>query len=524
MAKNNIILDIGSKFNGEGFKKLKGAMKDAGSTAKTAGKAIKDISTAMGEVGGEAGKVAGAIGGITQAFASMGIAGGVIAAGTLAIQELFKWLNKTNDALSALANGFKEKMKAGVEATKNQIEKLNKLFNDVIGKNKVGNERRDIRAGGELGMMELQKRQALAGKEGVEAAKIELEWTKKIEDYKEKQSKQHLEDVKKEIALTQANLKKQEQEQAKAYEKFKDANKYALDSWNDDNLDAVTKNRRSDDARVAKAQWQAYAKPIEELKKKLETLSTQELKASTDASLAPEQRKTAIKEAETKLAKEVEREAKEKKEKNDKAAKEAADKKAKEDKEKERLRKEKEKAEKREKAEDAATAAREKNTKIQEQLSKEMEKSKKAVNDWIAGLKQNAGVGARKGYGTSFGDFQKQRNEDKKNNQMLMGPDGKPILGPDGQPIKIGKGQQKEVERNRRELERLKKIRNPSKQVKDWIDQRQAFDDMFNPQKYLEELKKQKEIEAQKRKAEEEMKTDIKAIKKWVVDENGAAL
>ena len=217
MAKNNIILDIGSKFNGEGFKKLKGAMKDAGSTAKTAGKAIKDISTAMGEVGGEAGKVAGAIGGITQAFASMGIAGGVIAAGTLAIQELFKWLNKTNDALSALANGFKEKMKAGVEATKNQIEKLNKIFNDVIGKNKVGNERRDIRAGGELGMMELQKRQALAGKEGVEAAKIELEWTKKIEDYKEKQSKQHLEDVKKEIALTQANLKKQEAEQAKAF-------------------------------------------------------------------------------------------------------------------------------------------------------------------------------------------------------------------------------------------------------------------------------------------------------------------
>ena len=320
MAKNNIILDIGSKFNGEGFTKLKGAMKEAGSTAKTAGKAIKDISTAMGEVGGEAGKVAGAIGGITQAFASMGIAGGVIAAGTLAIQELFKWLNKTNDALSELAKGFKDKMKAGVDATKSQIEKLNKLFSDVMGKNKVANERRDINQDAELGMMQEKKRQALAGKEGVEAAKIELEWTKKIEDYKEAQSKQHLEDVKKEIALTQANLKKQEQEQTKAYEKFKRANKYALDSWNSDDVDLVTKNKRSDDARVAKAQWQAYEKPIEELKKKLETLATQELKATREAGLAPEKKKSAVMEAEGKLAKEVAREAKE--------AKEAADKKA----------------------------------------------------------------------------------------------------------------------------------------------------------------------------------------------------
>lgn len=50
--------------------------------------------------------------------------------------------------------------------------------------------------------MEEQKKQDLVGKSGAEAAKIELEWTKKIEDYKEAQAKKHLKDVKEEIALT----------------------------------------------------------------------------------------------------------------------------------------------------------------------------------------------------------------------------------------------------------------------------------------------------------------------------------
>lgn len=43
---------------------------------------------------------------------------------------------------------------------------------------------------------------------------------------------------------------------------------------------------------------QQFSKPIEELKKKLEELRTKELKATRDAELAPERKKTAIMEAE----------------------------------------------------------------------------------------------------------------------------------------------------------------------------------------------------------------------------------
>lgn len=209
MAKQDISLNIGTKFNGEGLKKLNSAMATASGQARNASKAITGIQSALGGVGGEAGKVVGQIGGVVQAFTQMGIAGGIIAAGTAAIQGLFKWLNKTNEALSELAKGFGDRLKTAVSKASAEIAKINKAFADMIGQNKTKNERQDIVNGSALGFMEEQEKQALAGKEGVEAAKIEYEWTKKIEAERERQSKKHLKDVQDEIKLTEENLKKQ---------------------------------------------------------------------------------------------------------------------------------------------------------------------------------------------------------------------------------------------------------------------------------------------------------------------------
>lgn len=336
MAKNDISLNINTKFNGDGLKKLDAAMQTAGTQARSASKALGGIQSALGGIGGEAGKVAGQIGNVASAFTQMGIAGGVIAAGTLAIEGLFKWLGKTNDALSNLAKGFSDKLKGALSKVNAEIAKTNKLFADLISGRKVNAERENILDDFGISKMEEQKKQALAGKEGSEAAKIELEWTKKIEDAKEKQSKKHLDDVREEIRLTELNLKKQQEAQKKAEAKFKDLNTFALNSWNDDNLDIVTKNRRADDANIAKKEAMAYKKPIEELQKKLVDLRTKELKASKDAELAPMRKQSAIMEGEAKIRSELKKEAegKAKKAEEDKRKKEAADKKKKEEEDK----------------------------------------------------------------------------------------------------------------------------------------------------------------------------------------------
>ena len=231
----------------------------------------------------------------------MGIAGGIITAGTLAIEGMFKWLNKTNDALKELAKGFSDRLKGALSKVNAEIQKTNNAFQNLISGRKTKQERENINDDFQLAKMEEQKKQALVGKEGIDAAKIELEWTKKIEDAKEAQSKKHLKDVQDEIALTEANLKKQEEAQRKAVEKFKWLNTLSLEAFNDDKLDAVTKNKWADDARIAKQEMNAFDKPIADLKKKLEELATTKLKAEKDAELAPERKKTAIMQAEGKV-------------------------------------------------------------------------------------------------------------------------------------------------------------------------------------------------------------------------------
>lgn len=251
--------------------------------------------------------------------------------------------------------------------------------------------------------MEEQKKQSLVGKEGVEAAKIELEWTKKIEDAKEAQSKKHLKDVQDEIALTEANLKKQEEAQKKAAAKFKSLNTMALDAFNNDKLDAVTKNKWADDARIAKKEMEQFSKPIEDLKKKLEELRTKELKAAKDAELAPERKKTAIMQAEGKVQGEEK-----------KIADKAAAEKAKADK----LLADKEKKEASDKTRDEVKALREKQKDIIKAANDEQEKlsvAEKQLADQLKQAKDKAAAiqadwGDNFGSG-NFGKWKREQNE-----------------------------------------------------------------------------------------------------------------
>ena len=61
-----------------------------------------------------------------------------------AIQGLFKWLNRTNDALGELAKGFGNKVAAAVKAANAEIAKTNKLFAEMLGKKNTKTERENI--------------------------------------------------------------------------------------------------------------------------------------------------------------------------------------------------------------------------------------------------------------------------------------------------------------------------------------------------------------------------------------------
>ncbi len=404
--KEDLTLNIGTKYNGDGMKKANAAITSTANRAKSASKALGGIQSALGGVGGKAGEVMGKVGGLVQSFMQMGVAGGIIAAGSLAIEGMFKWLNKTNDALKELAKGFSDRLKGALSKVNAEIAKTNKAFQDLMGGQKTRQERENINDDFQIAKMEEQKKQSLVGKEGIDAAKIELEWTKKIEDAKEAQSKKHLKDVQDEIALTEANLKKQEEAQRKAVAKFKSLNTLAVEAFNNDKLDAVTKNKWADDARIAKQEMNAFDKPIADLKKKLEELATTKLKAEKDAELAPERKKTAIMQAEGKVQGEEK-----------KIADKAAAEKAKADK----LLADKEKKEASDKTRDEVKALREKQKDIIKAANDEQEKLSVAEKQLADQLKQakDKAAAIQADWGDNFGsgNFGKWKREQNETNR-----------------------------------------------------------------------------------------------------------
>lgn len=144
--------------------------------------------------------------------------------------------------------------------------------------------------------------------------------------------------------------------------------------------------------------------------------------------------------------------------------------------------------------------AQKEGTKQQKELNEKLAKAKNAVNDWIANLKNNRNL--------SFSDFNKAQNQAAKDNAVQIGVDA------NGNPIAIDKKQANQVKSNRQQLDRLLKMRNPDARTQKEIERRQAFDDMFNPEKLKERQKAAEQIEKQKAEAEKRMQKDIADINK----------
>lgn len=130
------------------------------------------------------------------------------------------------------------------------------------------------------------------------------------------------------------------------------------------------------------------------------------------------------------------------------------------------------------------------------------------MRDWIDSLNANRNL--------SFANFNKAQNEADK--MVQIGAD------PNGNPIAIDKKQANRVAENRRILERIKNIRNPDERTRREIERRQAFDDMFNPEKLNERMKKEEDARKAKDEADKNMRDDIRKLKELLVDNNGAAV
>jgi len=124
MAKGNIELEIGTKYDGDGFNKLNNALKHSGGQVKKASGAVNQLANAMSDMGGKAGKAVGIIGGLAGSFAQMGVAGLVLGGIQLAVQGIVAWFERGKKKAEEFAKTIVEKLKAAFDDFGKQAESV----------------------------------------------------------------------------------------------------------------------------------------------------------------------------------------------------------------------------------------------------------------------------------------------------------------------------------------------------------------------------------------------------------------
>lgn len=127
MAKSDLTLNVGTKYNGDGMKKLDTALKSTAKTVGSASRAIGTISSELQGVSGKAGQAAGAVSGLFSALASGGPAGLVIAGITAAVSFLVKAFNDAKEKAKEAAQAMAEKFT-------NAAKKISDAYDKVTSK------------------------------------------------------------------------------------------------------------------------------------------------------------------------------------------------------------------------------------------------------------------------------------------------------------------------------------------------------------------------------------------------------
>lgn len=122
--KNDLTLNIGTKFDGDGLKKLDATTKKAAQGAKSAAQAMGSISAELGKVGGAAGKAAQAASGLMSVFAAGGPIGITIAAITTGVGLLVKAFNDAKERAKEAAAAITKSFEAAFDASSKRMSAI----------------------------------------------------------------------------------------------------------------------------------------------------------------------------------------------------------------------------------------------------------------------------------------------------------------------------------------------------------------------------------------------------------------
>ena len=138
--KQDLTLNVGTHYNGEGFRKLDQGIRGAAAQVRNATKTINAMQGALGQVGGAVGKLSGLFG----AFASGGAIGLAIAGVTALIKKFKDEMDEAKEAAKNAAKAYEEVWSNAIKVISDKFDKLKKErqadLKDVIENKQIDTE------------------------------------------------------------------------------------------------------------------------------------------------------------------------------------------------------------------------------------------------------------------------------------------------------------------------------------------------------------------------------------------------
>lgn len=154
--KEDLTLNIGTKYKGDGFKKVDQQLKATAKTVGTASRAIGAISSELGQMEGAVGKAAGAFSGLISTIATGGGPIALAIAGiTTAIAFVIKAFKDAKEASKEAAQTMRESFSNAIDAIAGRISGIQEFFTNQRKQIDKGYSRADK-------TNELEKREANA--------------------------------------------------------------------------------------------------------------------------------------------------------------------------------------------------------------------------------------------------------------------------------------------------------------------------------------------------------------------------
>ena len=131
MAKADLVVNVGTKYNGEALKKLNAGIRDSAKVAKSAGQALGSITSELGQMGGAAGKAAGAVSGLMSAMMAGGPVAIAIGAITTAIGFVVKAFKDAKEAAKEAAATIRDSFGQSIDSITDRLRGVEQFWAKV---------------------------------------------------------------------------------------------------------------------------------------------------------------------------------------------------------------------------------------------------------------------------------------------------------------------------------------------------------------------------------------------------------